>query len=69
MDHTKRQWVDLGNLTEACIVRPETCGAEGGAVAFWIRRTYSDAEYRGVLSSRAEENTGLVIYFRGTNLR
>ena len=31
------QWIDLGNHTEACMTRPETCGAAGGAVSLWVR--------------------------------
>ena len=36
MDHF-RQWLDLGIHTEACMTRPETCGAAGGAISLWIR--------------------------------
>ena len=57
MDDTKRQWADLGTLTEACIVRPETCGAEGGALAMWIRRKPSNGANQGVFSSAASNGT------------
>ena len=36
MDRIKRQWIDLGIHTEACMTQPETCGSSGGAVSFWI---------------------------------
>ena len=52
LNHTRRQWVDLGILEDACITRPETCGAAGAAVAFWIRIdliTYDVAP--GIMSS------------------
>ena len=31
------QWIDLGIHTEACMTRPETCGAAGGAFSVWLR--------------------------------
>ena len=39
LDHTRRQWVNLGIL-QACIISPETCGEAGGAIAFWIKINY-----------------------------
>ena len=36
LDHTKSQWVDLGFHTEACMTRPETCGAAGAAMSLWV---------------------------------
>ena len=33
LDRTRRQWVDLGIHTEACMTDPRTCGAAGGAVS------------------------------------
>ena len=36
LDQTRKQWVDLGIHTEACMTRPETCGAEGGAISVWV---------------------------------
>ena len=32
----RNQWVDLGIHTEACMTRPETCGAAGGAISMWV---------------------------------
>ena len=37
LDHTQRQWVDLGIHTEACMTRPDTCGSAGGAISLWGR--------------------------------
>ena len=34
---SQRQWVDLGIHTEACMTRPETCGAAGGAISVWLK--------------------------------
>ena len=48
-DHTKKQWAHLGFVREACIVRPNTCGAAGGTLTFWMRLTHANKGY--VLSS------------------
>ena len=53
LDHTRNQWVDLGILTDVCMASPGTCGAAGGAVAFWMRITccvYDNVD-RGIISS------------------
>ena len=31
------QYVDLGDLSAACITIPETCGPEGAAISFWFK--------------------------------
>ena len=48
LDHTKKQWVDLGIHTEACMTRPETCGAAGGAISVWVK--IRDCHGQGELS-------------------
>ena len=47
--YTRKQWLNLGILDEACIARPETCGAAGGSVAFWVRINHDRAG--GIVSS------------------
>ena len=37
LDYERNQGVNLGNRTDVCFAEPHTCGAAGGAVAFWIR--------------------------------
>ena len=66
LNHTRRQWVDLGVLEEACIVRPETCGSAGAAVALWLRVTYADNENRGIIGV---VGTGPRIYPSNNELR
>ena len=62
LDHTKSQWVDLGDGGEACIIQPDTCGAAGGAVAFWARVTYMDSHTRGIISSKSNDSvTGIMV--------
>ena len=36
-DHTQQRWADLGDLSAACITRPDTCAPEGAAIAFWVK--------------------------------
>ena len=48
LDSTKRQWVDLGIHTEACMSNME-CGS-GGALSLWLRVTYCEA-HGGIISS------------------
>ena len=63
LDHTRRQWVDLGVLVEACITRPETCGVAGAAVALWMRIEYPDSsDYRGVVSSVSSNSQASFIF-------
>ena len=58
--HTRRQWVDLGILEEVCIAHPETCGAAGGSVAFWIR--INQSHLGGIVSSSKSDYS--VSHFR-----
>ena len=54
--------MDLGVLTKACISRPETCGAAGAAIAFWMRIPHSDELWGGIISSQRSPNS--FTYFR-----
>ena len=36
-DHTEYQYVNLGDLSEACITKLLTCGSDGGTVALWLK--------------------------------
>ena len=57
---TKSQWVDLGIHTEACMTRPETCGAAGGAFSMWVKVIDCPSPVRGIISSRV--SSGSVFY-------
>ena len=61
LNRTLEQWVDLGIHTAACMIRPETCGAAGGAISVWMNMT--DCYYRssGVFATRSESSSGLYI--------
>ena len=62
-----KQWVDLGVLQEACITRPETCGAAGGAVSLWARLRVCDG-FCGIISPVIKTpSTGFTIVY-GTEL-
>ena len=68
LDHTKRQWVDLGVHTEACMTLPETCGAAGGAVSMWMKLMECPI-LCGIISSLAYLTTGSLMYCDGGSLR
>ena len=59
LDHTKRQWVDLGIHTEACMAQPETCSAAGGAIILWAN--FIDCTFGGIISSLVYGSSGSVI--------
>ena len=67
VDHTKKQWVDLGINTEACMTRPETCGAAGGAISVWINLI--DCMLGGIISSLVHGSSGSVIACDGVSFR
>ena len=53
-DHSRKQWIDLGVHTDACMTRPETCGAAGGAVSLWMMMVDTDCnDVGGIITSYA----------------
>ena len=67
LDHTKRQWVDLGTHTEICMIRLETCGAAGGAISLWVRLNHCP-DWSGILTTHGS-GTGFEIYCRDNRMR
>ena len=65
-DRTQKQWVDLGIHTEACMTRPDTCGATGGALSMWMKLV-DCPDWSGVISSH-ESGTGWTVYCRNPNI-
>ena len=59
-NRTKKQWIGLGVHTEACLTRPETCGAAGGAISLWLRLK-DCPDWSGIISTQ-ETGTGFIIY-------
>ena len=57
LNSTKSQWVDLGIHTEACMTRPETCGAAGGAISLWVK-LFECLDWGGLVSSMAWDTSG-----------
>ena len=49
-DSTQRQWVNLGNLSIACLTVPDTCGSAGGALSAWIKIGDTDFPTGGIIS-------------------
>ena len=56
------QWVELLDLSDACLMRPETCGAEGASLTAWIKVFKYYSKIR-IISSRAQFSytTGILI--------
>ena len=50
-DYAQKQWVNLGNLSIACLTIPETCGSAGGALSAWIKIGDTDYPSGGIVSS------------------
>ena len=55
------QLVDLGTDTDACMTRPETCGAAGGAISLWINANDCDGSICGIITSRKSYRTEFVL--------
>ena len=69
INRSNSQWIDLGVHTEACMTRPETCGAAGGAVSLWLRLTDGCANNKGLLTTRPDSGSGFAVYCRMGDLR
>ena len=67
LNRHRRQWVDLGIHTEACMTRPETCGAAGGAISLWLK-IINCPNSDGVITSRRSWRRGFLIYCQSTNI-
>ena len=68
------QWINLGIHTEACMTRPETCGAAGGAISLWFRVidcSISSIDSGAVVSTLTDslETTGIAVECSATNTR
>ena len=61
LDKSKKQWADMGIHTKACITRPETCGAAGGAISVWIKIVDCLNQYGGVISSYRPQRSNFFI--------
>ena len=59
----ENQWIDLGDLSQySCIVKPSTCGTNGGSLSVWIKTGNCD-EHSGILTSmRKNFRGGLAIF-------
>ena len=69
LNHTRKQWVDLGIHTEACITRPETCGEAGAAVAFWMRINRHDINLGSIISSWSIYSAAMIIGVMSNKIR
>ena len=67
VEGTKKQWIDLGIHTEACMTQPETCSAAGGTISLWVNVTDCPSA-GGIVSSLQWQSTGLRIYCTSSDI-
>ena len=68
LDRTNEHWVDFGNITDACLVQPVTCGPEGAAVALWVKLIDCPSQ-RGIISAQTAGKTGFQIICLNTDIK
>ena len=67
LDETRNQLINVGIHTEACMTRPETCGAAGGAISLWVNQIECPLP-GGIVSTRAFGSSGSLIYCTIANI-
>ena len=55
-----KQYVDLGQLPEACIANPSSCGENGGSVSLWVKLL--ECPDGGIITSDIQEKDGFKVY-------
>ena len=64
MSRGRHDWIDFGHHPDACVTKPETCGAAGGAISFWFKNV--ECPYpAGILNSLTGKTTGFDFYSTG----
>ena len=67
-ERTQSQYVNLGNLSVACITRPKNCD-NGATITLWIKILGYFSGYEGVITSIDSGSTvGFGIYCRGSEV-
>ena len=62
------QSLELGNLSQACITIPESCGTQGGTVGLWAK--VIDCQYQGgIINSFNLERTSFSILCTSSTLQ
>ena len=67
-DHTKQQYLELGNQSQACITIPESCGTQGGTISVWAKHLGCQ-NGGGIISSQDPSQSAFVIGCSPTELR
>ena len=65
MVRDNEEWVDLGDLSVACITQPEKCGPEGAAISVWLNLQDCPAN-SGIISSLGYGTSGFSVYCLGS---
>ena len=56
MKRYRKQWINLENVTQACIVQPEIC-TSGATIALWIKLTDWCNAHGSVISTFGQETS------------
>ena len=63
-DRLQTQYVDLGDLSAACMTNPVSCGISGGTVSLWVKSECDG----GIISSAADGRQGFMVMCSGAVL-
>ena len=67
MKRFHHDWVDLGNLTVACLTVPDTCGPDGATFSAWIKLDMNNCPHNaGIISSYSSYKTAFTIDCQGS---
>ena len=61
---SQNQYVDLGDLSAACMTNPLSCETSGGTVSLWVKSQCDG----GIISSAANGRQGFIVTCSGTLL-
>ena len=66
VNHTQYQWVDLGDLSQACIAIPETCDTQGGTLSVWVRvyDCHAHSAVIGSASTKVEQTNFMIMCYQ-----
>ena len=68
IDLAIEHWIDFGNMTESCLVQPDTCGPEGAAVALWVKLLDCPSQ-RGIITAQTAGKSGFQIICLNTEIK
>ena len=67
-DRFSQRYLELGDMSVACLTVPETCGNPGGAISVWFKFISGQVDGR-IVSSFGQPQSSFSIAYDGTNIR